>query len=157
MAYAQTQGQSHSQNKEQFVHSPRKFKTFDKYDFIKSLVAASVENVEDFKQKEREEKRAEIIAEAFEENQNIIFENLATKDELKLEIAGVMKEIKVLEAGMMAMETELKKDMKTLEKEIKSEMKQLRSNLIITLTGIMAALFTFLPLATEFIRHLFKL
>ena len=139
MAYAQTQGQSHSQNKEQFVHSPRKFKTFDKYDFIKSLVAASVENVEDFKQKEREEKRAEIIAEAFEENQNIIFENLATKDELKLEIAGVMKEIKVL------------------DKEIKSEMKQLRSNLIITLTGIMAALFTFLPLATEFIRHLFKL
>ena len=150
MAYAQTQGQSHSQNKEQFVHSPRKFKTFDKYDFIKSLVAASVENVEDFKQKEREEKRAEIIAEAFEENQNIIFENLATKDELKLEIAGVMKEIKTLEV-------DLKREIKALEMSTKANMKALEYRLTLKLPAIIVGLLTVLPFITDFIRHLFKL
>ncbi len=84
------------------------------------------------------EKEAAIIADAIEENQNIVFENLATKDELQL--------------GLKALEMSIK----ALELSTKADIKALEYRLTIRLTAIMAALLTFLPIATDFIRHLFK-
>ena len=77
--------------------------------------------------REQKEKEAAIIADAIEENQNIVFENLATKDELQLGL-----------------------------KELEMSIKALEYRLTIRLTAIMAALLTFLPIATDFVRHLFK-
>ena len=85
--------------------------------------------------REQKEKEAAIIADAIEENQNIVFENLATKDELQL--------------GLKALELSSKKDLEI-------GLKALEYRLTIRLTAIMAALLTFLPIATDFVRHLFK-
>ena len=112
-----------------------KFKVFDKYNFVKSFVAAQVGDVNDLKIREQKEKEAAIIADAIEENQNIVFENLATKDELQL--------------GLKALELSSKKDLEI-------GLKALEYRLTIRLTAIMAALLTFLPIATDFVRHLFK-
>ena len=116
----------------------QKFQPFDKYDFVKSFVIASVGDTQDFKIKEQKEREAAIIADAIENSQNIILENLATKEELQLGLKALERDIKNLE-------TDLKKDMKSLE-----------YSLTIKLTAIMAALLTLLPLATDFIRHIFK-
>ena len=107
--------------------SPIKFKTFSKYDFVESIVAATKdENV-----KAEEKIKAVIIADAIEETQAVLLENLATKDDLK------------------ALEIATKADLKALEQRLKSD-------LTIRLTVIMTGLFTLLPLVTDFIRHLFK-
>jgi hypothetical protein len=51
------------------------FKHFDKFNFVESFIAT----VSDPKVKEEKKKRAIIIAEAIEESQGILLENLATK------------------------------------------------------------------------------
>ena len=59
-----------------------KFKTFSKYDFVKSYVKIS----KDEKLKAEKEEEAAIIADAIEETQAVLLENLATKEDLKREI-----------------------------------------------------------------------
>jgi len=114
--------------------SPVKFKTFSKYDFVESFVSAT----KDEKIKPEEKIKAAIIADAIEATQAVLLENLATKGDLK------------------ALEVDLKKDIKALEVDLKKDIKALEDRMTIKLTVIMAGLFTFLPLATDFIRHLFK-
>jgi hypothetical protein len=106
-----------------------KFKIFDKYDFVKSFVAVT----HDSKAKEEEEKKAAIIADAIQETQNIVFENLVTKDDLK------------------TVEMSLKRDIQMLEISLRKDM---QSNLI-KLGSLMIILLTFLPLLNDFIGHLF--
>jgi len=102
------------------------FKHFDKFNFVESFIAT----VSDPKVKEEEKKRAVIIAEAIEESQGLLLENLATKQDLKI----LEKELKQdLQYGLVALEQKL----------------------TIKLTAIMAALLTFLPLVTEFLKKLF--
>jgi len=91
------------------------------------FVESFVSATKDEKIKPEEKIKAAIIADAIEATQAVLLENLATKDDLK------------------ALEVDLKKDIKALE-----------DRMTIKLTVIMAGLFTFLPLATDFIRHLFK-
>lgn len=98
-----------------------KFKLFDKYDFVKSYV--SISHSKDAKTKEEREEEAALIANAIKDTQNVLLENLATKDDIQ----------------------SLKIDLKVLE-----------HRMIIKLTTIMAALLTLLPVATDFIRHIFK-
>jgi hypothetical protein len=65
------------------------FKHFDKFNFVESFIAT----VSDPKVKEEEKKRAVIIAEAIEESQGLLLENLATKQDLQLmkyQLTGVM-------------------------------------------------------------------
>ena len=69
-----------------------KFKIFDKYDFVKSFVAVT----HDSKTKEEEEKKAAIIADAIQETQIVLLENLATKEDIK----SLEKEIKLLEHNL---------------------------------------------------------
>ena len=114
-----------------------KFKLFDKYDFVKSYVSISHSKNEEDK-KEREEEAA-LIANAIKETQNVLLENLATKEDIK----SLEKDIKALELST--------------KKDLELGLKALEYRMTIKLTAIMAALFTFLPLATDFIRHLFKL
>ncbi len=167
MAQAQSQRQSNSENTEQFVHYPRKFKTFDKYDFVKSYVALSAATNADRNAIDLKEKEASFIADAIQENQNIVFENLATKEELNLQIAGVIKEIKALETDLKkdikALETDLKKDIKALETDLKKDIKALEKEIIssetrltIKVAVIVGGFLTIAPLLNEFIRHLFK-
>jgi hypothetical protein len=56
------------------------FKHFDKFNFVESFIAT----VSDPKVKEEEKKRAIIIAEAIEEAQTTMLENVATKQDLQL-------------------------------------------------------------------------
>jgi hypothetical protein len=107
-----------------------KFQLFDKYDFVKSYVSISHSKNEESKI-EREQEAA-LIANAIKETQNVLLENLATKEDLK--------------ALELATSANLKKDIE-----------QLKSDLTIRLTVIMTGLFTLLPLVTDFIRHLLKL
>lgn len=58
-----------------------KFKLFDKYDFVKSYVSISHPKSEEAK-KEREEEAA-LIANAIKDTQNVLLENLATKDDIE--------------------------------------------------------------------------
>ncbi len=118
------------------ITQPR-FKLFDKYDFVKSYVSISHSKNEEDK-KEREEEAA-LIANAIKETQNVLLENLATKEDIK----SLEKDIKALELST--------------KKDLELGLKALEYRMTIKLTAIMAALFTFLPLATDFIRHLFKL
>lgn len=130
-----------------------KFKVFDKYDFVKSFVALSYDGKNkdvDRSAVDLKEKEAAIIADAIEENQNIVLENLATKEDLKLLELSTKENIKALELSIKALELSNKKD---LEMSIKA----LEYRLTIRLTAIMAALLTFLPIATDFVRHIFKL
>lgn len=87
------------------------FQHFNKYDFVKAYVSKTV----DPKQKEEKEREAVLIADAFEETQQVLFENLATKKDLV----------------------------------------HLEQRLTIRLTAIMAALLTFLPLVTQFLKVIF--
>ena len=116
MAYAAHQSQ--------FINSSAKFKPFSKYDFVESFVAAT----KDETIKAEEKIKAAIIADAIEETQAVLLENLATKEDLKTEI-------KILEISLK---------------------KELQANFM-KLAVLMTGLFTLLPLATDFIRHLFKL
>ena len=59
---------------------PIKFQKFSKYDFVKSY-SANAKNDEVRKEKEQE---AAIIADAIEETQAVLLENLATKEDLKV-------------------------------------------------------------------------
>ena len=63
------------------MHQP-KFQLFDKYDFVKSYVAIS-HSKNDEARIEREQEAA-LIANAIKDNQNILLENLATKDDLRV-------------------------------------------------------------------------
>lgn len=54
------------------------FKHFNKYDFVKSFTS----QISDPKAKEEEERKAVIIADAIEETQVVLFEHLATKQDL---------------------------------------------------------------------------
>ena len=99
------------------------FKTFSKYDFVKSFIATN----------DKEEKAA-IIADAIEDPQRVLLENLVTKQDLK------------------NLEIDLKKDMKILEINLKKEMQ----GQLIKLGSLMVILFTILPLLTEFLKKLFQ-
>ena len=127
-----------------------KFQLFDKYDFVKSYVAISHSKSDEAK-KEREEEAA-LIASAIKDTQNVLLENLATKEDIK----ALERDIKALELSTKADIKSLARDIKALEISTKKDIEQLKSDLTIRLTAIMAGLFTFLPLATDFIRHLLK-
>lgn len=62
------------------MQSVIKFKHFDKYRFIKDFAATA----SDQSKKEEKEREAEIIANAIEENEQISFDNLATKQDLEV-------------------------------------------------------------------------
>jgi len=89
------------------------------------------------------EQEASLIADAIEKTHIVLLENLATKDELK--------------SGLKALELSMKQDLSILELSTKADIKSLEYRLTIRLTAIMAALLTFLPLATDFARGMFKL
>jgi hypothetical protein len=57
-----------------------RFKPFSKYDFVKSYSATA----KDEKVKAEKEEEAAIIADAIVETQNVLLENLATKEDLKI-------------------------------------------------------------------------
>ena len=124
---------AHAIKQPKFI-SPIKFKTFSKYDFVKSY-SATAKNDDIRKEKEQE---AAIIADAIEETQGVLLENLATKEDLR-----------VLE---LSTKENLTKEIKMLEISLKKEMQGNFIKLVVVMTG----LFTFLPLATDFIRHLFR-
>ncbi len=75
-----------------------------------------------------EERKAEIIATAIQETRSNLLDHLVTKEYLHMEV-----------------------------KDLRMAMKNLESRLTIKLTAIMAFLMTFLPVATDFIRHLLNL
>jgi len=77
------------------------FKHFDKFNFVESFIAT----VSDPKVKEEEKKRAVIIAEAIEESQGLLLENLATKkdlEELRLATKHDLQLMKYQLTGVMA-------------------------------------------------------
>ena len=57
-------------------------KHFSKYDFVEKYIATS--SVSDQKLKEEKKKEAAIIADAIEETQAVLLENLATKEDLAI-------------------------------------------------------------------------
>ena len=114
--------------------APIKFQRFSKYDFVESFVLAT----KDEKIKPEEKIKAAMIADAIEETQAVLLENLATKED----ITALEKDIKALELST--------------NKNLEIGLQQLKSDLTIRLTVIMACLFTLLPLVTDLIRHLFK-
>ncbi len=121
-----------------------KFKTFSKYDFVKSFIATN----------DKEEKAA-IIADAIEDTQRVLLENLVTKQDLKNLEVDLKKDIKNLEV-------DLKKDIKNLEVDLRKDMKILEINLkkemqgqLIKLGSLIVILFTILPLLTDFLKKLF--
>jgi hypothetical protein len=108
-----------------------RLKHFNKYDFVKLYVSAFPAT--DYKLQAEQEKVAAIIGDAIEETHNVLFEHLATKEDLqateqKLELAilGVQKDLVVL-----------KKD------------------LIITLSGVIVSALVALPLIAEFVKKIF--
>jgi len=103
------------------AHLQQGFHRFDKFNFVESFIAT----VSDPKVKEEEKKRAVIIADAIEETQTALLEDLATK-----------------------------KDLELVKQDFRHELALLEQKLIIKLTAIMAALLTFLPLVTEFFKKL---
>ena len=105
-------------------HSPIHFKAFNRYDFIKSFVSPT----SDSKTRAEEERKAEIIATAFQETQISLLDHLVTKEYLDTEV-----------------------------KVIDLKLKQLEYRLTIKLTAVMTFLMTFLPVANGFIRHLLNL
>ena len=113
------------------IQQPR-FQIFDKYEFVKSYVA--IAHLKDSKAKDQREEEAALIANAIKDNQNLLLENLATKEDIK----------------------NLEEDIKTLELTNKADLKTLEYRMIIKLTVIMATLLTLLPLATNFIRSIFQ-
>lgn len=110
------------------------FKHFNKYDFVKSLTVS----ISDPKIREEEERKAVIIADTIEETQVVLFEHLATKEDLK------------------DARNESKKDIANLRSELKKDLTLLEHKLTIKLTAIMAALLTFLPLIINFLQKLFS-
>jgi transposase len=170
---------------------------FDKYDFIKSFVATA--SILDSKHKEEKEREAELIANAIEETQIVLFDNLATKkdleelrlatkkdlEELRLATKKDLEELRlatkkdlqefslitkqdlaIMRQDLKLLENEFKKDLqimrqdlKLLENEFKKDLQYglvaLEQKLTIKLAAIIAALLTFLPLVTEFLKKLF--
>jgi len=105
------------------------FKHFDKFNFVESFIAT----VSDPKVKEEEKKRAVIIAEAIEESQGLLLENLATKKDLEeLRLAT-------------------KKDLEELRLATKHDLQLMKYQL----TGVMATLIVFLPPFVEVIKKMF--
>ena len=82
---------AHAMQQPKFT-SPIKFKTFSKYDFVESFVSAT----KDEKIKPEEKIKAAIIADAIEETQGVLLENLATKEDLKILEMSMKKEIQSL-------------------------------------------------------------
>jgi hypothetical protein len=130
---------------------------FDKYDFIKSFVATA--SILDSKHKEEKEREAELIANAIEETQIVLFDNLATKkdlEELRLATKKDLQEFSLITKQDLAI---MRQDLKLLENEFKKDLQYglvaLEQKLTIKLAAIMAALLTFLPLVTEFLKKLF--
>ena len=68
-----------------------KFQLFDKYDFVKSYVSISHSKNEESKI-EREQEAA-LIANAIKETQNVLLENLATKEDIKMLEITLKKDI----------------------------------------------------------------
>ena len=97
-------------------------KHFNKYDFVKSFTAS----ISDPKVREEEERKAVIIADAIEETQKVLFEHLATKEDLKL-----------------------------LESQLESSLATKLQIQKYQLIGAVAALITFLPPFAEFVKKLF--
>ena len=64
------------------VQAQRRFKHFDKYNFVKAFVA--ITPTSDEKVKEGKEKEAVAIAEAIEEASNEFIKELATKSDIEL-------------------------------------------------------------------------
>lgn len=121
---------------------------FDKYDFVKSFVAIA----KTADQKEEKEKEALVIAKVIEQYQENLAENTATK----LDIELVRKDIELLRS-------ETKKDIESLREETKQDIALVRKDLVllehkltIKLTAIIAALMTFLPLATQLLQKFFN-
>ena len=106
-----------------------KFQLFDKYDFVKSYVSISHSKNEESKI-EREQEAA-LIANAIKETQNVLLENLATKEDIK----ALEKDIKMLEI--------------TLKKDIQSSFIKLGSAIIV--------IFGALPIGVSYLKHLFGL
>ena len=138
--------------------TPSKFKPFSKYDFVKSFVATTSNAA----RKEEKEKEASVIADAIEETQAVLLENLSTKQDVK----NLEKDIKNLEVDLKKdiknLEVDLRKDIKNLEMDLKKDMKILEINLkkemqgqLIKLGSLIVILFTILPLLTEFLKTLF--
>ncbi|MES2677615.1 MAG: hypothetical protein V4612_04810 [Pseudomonadota bacterium] len=149
--------------------TPIRFKTFSKYDFVKSFVATATNQT----QKEEKEKEAALIADAIEETQSVLLENLATKQDIKnlekdiknLDV-DLRKDIKNLEIDLRKdiknLEIDLKKDIKNLDVDLRKDIKILEVNLkkemqgqLIKLGSLIVILFTILPLLTEFLKKLF--
>lgn len=145
---------------------------FDKYNFVKSFVAIAKTEA----QKEEKEKEALVIAEAIEQHQEILSQNLSTKVDIELvrkdiellrtetkkDIISVHKDIELLRAETKKDITSVHKDIELLRTETKKEIESIKKDLIllenkltIKLTAIMAALMTFLPLAIEFLKRSF--
>jgi hypothetical protein len=81
---------AHAMQQPKFI-SPIKFKTFSKYDFVESFVAAT----KDEKIKAEEKIKAAIIADAIEETQAVLLENLVTKDDLKKDIEQLKSDLTI--------------------------------------------------------------
>ncbi len=109
-----------------------KFKLFDKYDFVKSYVSISHSRNEEDK-KEREEEAA-LIANAIKETQNVLLENLATKEDIK----ALEEDIKALELATSA--------------NLKAEIKMLEYKLMVKGGIFMTVLITFAPKLWKFLE-----
>ena len=90
---------AHAMAQPRFVHSPVKFKTFSKYDFVESFVAAT----KDEKVKAEEKVKAAIIADAIEETQTVLLENLVTKEDLKRELQANFIKLVVVMTGLFTL------------------------------------------------------
>ena len=76
-----------------------KFEIFDKYEFVKSYVSITHPKNEEAK-KEREEEAA-LIANAIKDTQNVLLENLATKDDIESLKLASKTDLKELEYKLM--------------------------------------------------------
>ncbi len=115
------------------------FRHFNKYDFVKAFLAASSDS--DQKSKVEKEREAVVIADAIEETQEIVVQNLATKSDLLITKQELKQEI-----------VEVKKEIVTVRAEFKKDLILLEHKLTIKLAIIMASLLTLLPLVTEFLK-----
>lgn len=127
---------AHAMQQQKFT-APVKFQKFSKYDFVESFV--SVAKDEKVKEEDKEKIQAAMIADAIEETQTNLLENLATKEDLKkLEIStkeNLVREIKMLEIS--------------LKREIQGNLIKL-GVLITVLLGV-------LPLGVAYLKQLFGL
>jgi hypothetical protein len=117
------------------------FRHFNKYDFVKAFVA--IVPISDPEMKEKKEMEAVIIADAIEETQAVIFENLATKrdlEELKSSNNRSLEELK----------SETKRDFEEMKSSTKKDLALLKYQLI----GAIATLIVFLPPFIEIVKKL---